>query len=198
MNKQLLIGLTGGIGAGKSTVAKIFKALGVPVFNSDLEAKNIVNTNANNEIKSVFGEEVYVDGVLDSTKMAELVFNDKEALNKLNAIIHPKVKVAFSDWIQKQEGYQLLIKEAAILIETNNYQELDKTILVVAPEEVKIKRVIHRDNTDTTAVVNRMKTQLSDAHKQKVVDFVIHNDDDQLLIPQVLTIHQQLTELLIQ
>jgi len=179
MNKQLIVGLTGGIGAGKTTISKIFTALGVPVFNSDEEAKTIVNQDNTvvTSIKETFGN-VYVGGRLDSKKMAELVFNDPEALNKLNHIVHPKVKKTFAKWIERNKNEKILIKEAAILIETNNYKELDKTILVVAPVSIRQKRVIKRDGVDSIAFKNRMKSQLSDTEKEKVADFIIHNDDE--------------------
>ncbi|MCO6500466.1 MAG: dephospho-CoA kinase [Vicingus serpentipes] len=200
MTKQTIIGLTGGIGAGKSTVAMIFKALGVPVFNSDIEAKRIVNTDKEviASIKKVFGEDVYLHNVLDSKKIADLAFTDKTVLHKLNGIIHPKVKEAFDKWIKNNPQEKVLIKEAAILIETGNYQDLDKLILVVAPKEVKVTRVMNRDGVDSVAVTNRMNAQLPDVEKQKVADFIIHNNDEQLVIPQVLSIYKQLNELLVQ
>ena len=192
-NEPKLIGLTGGIGSGKSTVSKIFKSLGVPVFNSDLEAKKIINTNPNvvKAIESKFGA-VYINGVLDAKKMAVIVFKDKNLLQQLNEIVHPKVKEAFEDWIKQHENEKFLIKEAAILIEVGAYKDLDKIILVTAPKDVKIKRVVARDGVQAKDVIIRMDAQLSDKEKLKLVDFVINNDEKEPLIPQVLHIYTQL------
>ena len=193
MTKSLLIGLTGGIGSGKTTVAKIFTSLGYPVFNSDTEAKNIVNNNAEAivEIKRAFGD-VYQDGVLNSKKIANLVFKNKEALQQLNAIVHPKVKTAFENWVSKHKEHNILLKEAAILFETEGYKLLDATILVVAPEKIRIKRVMSRDRIEEEAVKNRIQNQLSDEKKKLLAQYVIVNDDENLLIPQVLEIVQQI------
>jgi len=193
MTKSLLIGLTGGIGSGKTTVAKIFTSLGYPVFNSDTEAKNIVNNNAEAivEIKRAFGD-VYQDGVLNSKKIANLVFKNKEALQQLNAIVHPKVKAAFENWVRKHKEHSVLLKEAAILFETEGYKLLDATILVVAPEKIRIKRVMSRDRIEEEAVKNRIQNQLSDEKKKLLAQYVIVNDDENLLIPQVLEIVQQI------
>jgi dephospho-CoA kinase len=192
-NEPKLIGLTGGIGSGKSTVSKIFKSLGVPVFNSDLEAKKIINTNPYvvKAIESKFGA-VYINGVLDAKKMAAIVFKDKTSLQQLNEIVHPKVKEAFEGWIKQHEDEKFLIKEAAILIEVGAYKDLDKIILVTAPKDVKIKRVVARDGVQAKDVIIRMDAQLSDKEKLKLVDFVINNDEKEPLIPQVLHIYTQL------
>jgi len=189
MSKPLLIGLTGGIGSGKSTVAKIFKSLAVPVFNSDVEAKKIINNNTKviEAITSVYGS-VYTDNGLDTKKMATIVFNDAKALEKLNAIIHPEVKIAFENWVIRNSTEKILIKEAAILFETGIYKELDKTILVVSPKELRIKRVMSRDGVDETGVIQRMEAQLPDDKKKTLADFIISNDDKQLLIPQILSL----------
>jgi len=195
MTKPLLIGLTGGIGSGKTTVAKIFTSLGYPVFNSDTEAKNIVNNNAEAivEIKRAFGD-VYQDGVLNSKKIAHLVFKNKEALQQLNAIVHPKVKVEFENWVRKHKEHSVLLKEAAILFETEGYKLLDATILVVAPEKIRIKRVMSRDRIEEEAVKNRIQNQLSDEKKKLLAQYVIVNDGENLLIPQVLEIAQQIKD----
>ena len=197
MTNQLIVGLTGGIGAGKSIVSKIFKTLGVSVFNSDDEAKLIVNQDKEvvESIQEIFGD-VYIDGELNTKLLSEKVFKDKKALKTLNEIIHPKVKERFHRWIKEHENEKILIKEAAILIETNGYQELDKTILVIAPVSIRKKRVMRRDGMTSAAFENRIKSQLSDTEKIKAADFIIHNDDEQLIIPQVLSIYQKLKSLL--
>lgn len=196
-NKPLLVGLTGGIGSGKSTIAKIFNALGVKVYNSDFEAKKIVNSDADTIelIKQKFGEEIYKDGVLDAKKMAELVFNNNAALEELNNIVHPKVKQHFEQWVQLHITEKILIKEAAILIESGAYNSLDKIILVTAPEELKIKRVSIRDNSSKTAIRKKMATQLSDIEKSKYADYKVANNEKDLVIPQVLNIYNELNKI---
>ena len=193
MNKPLTIGLTGGIGSGKSTIAKVFNSLGVPVFNSDLEAKKIIDNDSEviNAIKNEFGE-VYINGALDSKRIAKIVFNDKKVLNKLNEIVHPKVKDVFDQWVELHKNEKILIKEAAILIEIGAYQELDKIILVIAPEKLRIERVVNRDGVNLKDVTRRVASQLSDEEKMKLSDYIINNDDKHLVIPQVLKIYNQL------
>ena len=186
MSKPLIVGLTGGIGSGKSTVAKIFKSLGVPIFNSDIEAKKIINNDAETIelITNEFGA-VYLDGILNSIKMATIVFNDNKSLSRLNAIVHPKVKKAFEKWVFQHGKEAVLIKETAILFETGIYKELDRNILVVAPEQLKLNRVVSRDQTSEEEVKKRMESQLSDEAKNKLADFVIYNNEEKMLIPQV-------------
>ena len=188
-NNPLLIGLTGGIGSGKSTIAKIFQSLGVPVFNSDIEARNILNNDIEviEEIKSVFGD-VYKDGKLDAVKMSAIVFKDENALSQLNAIVHPKVKDCFDNWVIKNNDTTVLIKEAAILIESGAHKQMNKIVLVTAHEETRVKRVLQRDDTSEEKVLARMKAQLSDKEKMAYADFVINNDGTELVIPQVIEI----------
>ncbi len=192
-SRPLLVGLTGGIGSGKSTVAKIFESLGIPVFNSDTAAKNIINNDAEvvSQVISQFGE-MYQDGKLNAEKMAQIVFNDKEALEKLNNIIHPKVRRYFEKWVSEHSDAPVLIKEAAILIESDAYRLMDKIILVVASEKERIARVVKRDNVSTENVKERIQSQLSDEEKQRYADFSINNDGKQMLIPQVLEIYKQI------
>jgi len=193
MRKPLLVGLTGGIGSGKSTIAKVFKALGVPVFNSDAIAKDIINNNREvvKQISAEFGA-IYSNGKLDKVKLSGIVFNDKTALEKLNKIIHPKVSEYFEAWIDENKKASILIKEAAILIESGAYQQMDKIILVTASEMIRIQRVIQRDNTSEQKVKDRIKMQLSDKEKMTYVDFTIINDGEKLVIPQVLEVYKRL------
>jgi len=193
MNKPLIVGLTGGIGSGKSTVAKVFKSLGVPIFNSDEVAKSIINndTEVVNIVTAEFGD-IYIDGKLDKVKMSSIVFNDHNALEKLNQIIHPKVAEYFENWVQENNSAQLLIKEAAILIESGAYQLMDKIVLVTAPESTRIQRVVQRDNTIEQKVKDRIEAQLSDKEKMAYADFTIINNDEQLVIPQVLEVWSEL------
>ena len=191
--KPLVVGLTGGIGSGKSTVAKVFQALKVPVFNSDDEAKNNINKDPElvNSITKEFGD-VYRNGELDKVKLAEIVFNDATALEILNSLVHPKVAECFQNWVAKNSAAPIVIKEAAILIESQAYQHVDKIILVAAPEPLRISRVIGRDNVSEKKVKSRMKAQLSDKEKIPYADFVIVNDDTQLVVPQILKVHEEL------
>ena len=192
-NKPLLVGLTGGIGSGKTTVAKVFITMGVPVFNSDNIAKEIVNTDKGvvKAIKGLFGN-VYSNNKLDAKKVASIVFNDKEALNKLNKIVHPKVAEQFNKWVKENQDAPILIKEAAILIESGAYQQMDKIVLVTARKDVRIKRVVKRDNVTSKKVEERMSKQLSDAEKLSYADFAIDNGDGKLVIPQVLKIMEEI------
>jgi dephospho-CoA kinase len=191
--KPLIVGLTGGIGSGKSTVAKVFQALGVPVFNSDLEAKKIINNDVEviSAITLEFGN-VYQNGKLDRVKMSEVVFNDKCALEKLNKIVHPKVAEYFENWVLENNDSSILIKEAAILIESGAYKKIDKIVLVTAPTTIRIQRVVNRDNISKEKVKERMNAQLSDKEKLSYADFFIINDDIQLVIPQVLAAYNKL------
>lgn len=193
MNKPLLVGLTGGIGSGKSTVAKVFKTLSVPVFNSDDIAKNIINNDIDviREVTTEFGT-VYSDGKLDKVKMAAIVFNDADALEKLNKIIHPKVAEHFQKWIEENKEAAILIKEAAILIESGAYKKMDKIVLVTAPEKIRIQRVVKRDKTSNQKVKERIQTQFSDKEKMSYADYTIVNDDKQLIIPQVIEVYESL------
>ncbi len=192
-NKPILVGLTGGIGSGKTTIAKIFEVLGVPVFYSDIEAKKIINHHPEviKEVKAVFGD-VYDAKGLNSKRIADLVFQDKTTLEKLNSIIHPKVKERFNDWISENKEAAILLKEAAILIETEAYKELDEMILVTAPIKIRIERVIKRDGTTNKKVVERMSSQFSDEKKLTYCNFIINNTDEQLVIPQVIKILEKL------
>ncbi|MFB0924802.1 MAG: dephospho-CoA kinase [Vicingaceae bacterium] len=191
--KALIVGLTGGIGSGKSTVAKVFQSLGVPIFNSDLEAKYIINNDVEviRAITLEFGN-VYENGKLNRIKMAEVVFNDKNALEKLNKIVHPKVAEYFENWVLENNDSSILIKEAAILIESGAYKKIDKIVLVTAPTTIRIQRVVNRDNISKEKVTERMNAQLSDKEKLSYADFFIINDDIQLVIPQVLAAYNKL------
>ena len=181
--------MSGGIAREQHTVAKIIKSLGIPVFNSDLEAKIIINSN-DDVIKSIINEfgNVYTSKGLDTKKLATIVFNDSMALTILNKIVHPEVKLTFDKWVEKHSEEKILVKEAAILFETEAFKELDKTILVIAPQELKIKRVVNRDGVDEIDVKRRMEAQMNDEEKLNLANFIIYNDDQQLLIPQLIEV----------
>lgn len=173
-----IIGLTGGIGSGKTTIANYFEEMGVPVYIADNEAKKLMQSKTIiEEIKSVFGEPVFENEVLNRAKLAEIVFSSSDKLNQLNSIIHPAVKKDFEGWLQKNKNYDYVIYEAAILFESGRYKDCDIVVTVTAPEEVRIERVIKRDKTNKEHVLNRMKMQWKDKDRIVKSNFVIHNDN---------------------
>ncbi|HLS94450.1 dephospho-CoA kinase [Sphingobacterium allocomposti] len=189
----LKVGITGGIGSGKSYVARIFKALGVPFYDADTEAKKLMNTDG--QIRSAlikqFGEAVYLeDGQLNRAYLSSVVFTDEKRLQALNAIVHPVVIQHGTDWAEAQ-SYPYSLKEAALLFESGSYKSLDYTILVTAPLEMRIKRVVKRDAVSREQVLDRINKQMPDEKKSEIADFVIVNDENVPLLPQVLTLHQQ-------
>jgi len=188
----LKIGITGGIGSGKTFLAKLFEALGVPVYNADEEAKRLMNsdTRIKKQLIELFGEATYKDGKLDRTFLAAIVFSDKEKLELLNGIVHPIVIQEAKDWAERQTS-RYSLKEAALLFESGSYKELDYTILVTAPMDVRIQRVIKRDGVTEQQVRERISKQLSDEEKLQLADFVIVNDGITPLLPQVWTLHQK-------
>ena len=189
---MLKIGLTGGIGSGKSTVAKIFETLGVPVYNADEEAKKMMNSDEELKASLInnFGAETYKDGLLDRKYLAAIVFNDDHKLELLNSLIHPATIRDASEWIKKQNS-PYVIKEAALIFEAGAADMLDLVIGVSAPHELRIKRVMNRDGVSREEVLKRMSSQLDDEVKMKRCDFVITNDEKSLIIPQVLSLHSQ-------
>lgn len=192
---MLRIGLTGNIGSGKTTVRKIFEILGVPVYDSDTESKDLINNNEEliAKIKQEFGADIYTNNIINRKKLAQIVFNNKEKLETINSIVHPFVRNHFNQWFSKQ-NYAYIIQESAILFETGIYKESDKNIVVYAPEDIRIKRVIKRDNADYDLVKSRIENQLSDEKKNSLSDFIIKNFNEFLLIPQVLEIHNILKQ----
>lgn len=189
----MIVGVTGGIGSGKSTVSRIFKLLGVPVYNSDMRSKDLLNSNAElrSKLTDQFGEEIYTVAGIDRKRFASIIFNDKKWLKISNSIIHPFVKNDFEEWVEKQ-SFPYAIKESAILFETGIYKQLDKIVLVSAPERLRVKRVVDRDQTPEEIVLERIKNQWKDDKKLPLADFVIINDETQMLLPQVLKVHQSL------
>ncbi|MCB2195184.1 MAG: dephospho-CoA kinase [Bacteroidetes bacterium] len=190
---MIKVGLTGGIGSGKTLVSKVFIRLGIPVFNADYEAKVILNSDKETikQVKKEFGSEIYTDQGIDRKKLAEIIFNNITALQKINAIIHPRVRQYFYEWLKKQK-VPYVIEEAAILFESGANQELDLTINVHADELVRVRRVMLRDNTTEETVKSRMKNQMSDRQREKLADYTIHNNGDRMLLPQILEIHQHI------
>jgi dephospho-CoA kinase len=193
---MLKAGLTGNIGSGKSIVAGIFKTLGVPVFDADYEAKSILqNTLIKEQIKILFGLSFFDKGEIDRSKLAAIVFNDKTALEKLNSIIHPAVRKSFDDWTFKNSGKSYLVYEAAIIFESGFYHNLDFVITISADDEIRLNRVMKRDNATREMVMSRMKNQWSEKRKCKMADFIITNENRELLIPQVIKVHEKLLKL---
>lgn len=171
-----IIGLTGGIGSGKSSVAKMFISRGIPVYFADDEAKKILNLPETiSEIVEKFGEELLSENQIDRQKLAAIVFNNPAKLNQLNKIIHPKVKKHFDNWVKEHESSPFVLKEAAILFESGSYEYCDKIISVVAPLEIRIERVIKRDSTTRKLVLQRINNQWTDVQRIEKSNFVIEN-----------------------
>lgn len=187
------IGITGGIGSGKSVVSKILETMGYPVFNSDIESKLLVNTDSViiEGLTSFFGPDIYIDGALNKVLLAQIIFSDDTARLKVNNLIHPRVRQAFDDFAAKQTS-GIAFNEAAILFETKAYKRFDKMILVTSPEELRIERIMLRDKCSKTDVQSRMSKQWSDNQKIPLADFVIVNDEKSPLINQVEDIVNQL------
>ncbi|MFC5044705.1 dephospho-CoA kinase [Aquimarina hainanensis] len=188
-----VVGLTGGIGSGKSTIANMFQDMGIAVYIADKEAKQLMNTDETLQaaIVDLLGEKAYQDGALNRAYIANKVFRDKALLEALNSIVHPAVAKDFNNWKNKQKG-QYVIKEAAILFENGGYKKCDYTILVVVPEEERIRRVMQRDNTTEEQVKDRMKNQWTDDQKVPFADFVIRNNNLKNTHDQVQKIHNKI------
>jgi len=192
----LKIGLTGGIGSGKSTIAKIFELLGVPVYYADAASKRLYQTNKElaTSIKSHFGEDMYEGDQLNRTKLASIVFGNEEKLQLLNNLVHPPTIKDAEDWMAQQTT-PYVIKEAALLFESGSVSELDYVIGVYAPKHIRLKRVMDRDHTTREEVLNRMKRQIDEDIKMRLCDFVIKNDEQELVIPQVMQLHDTILRL---
>jgi dephospho-CoA kinase len=192
---MLKIGLTGGIGSGKSTVANIFKVLGIPVFDADTVAKDLMEFNfeLRDSLIKHFGEQVFEAGHLNRKWLAGKVFKDPYELNILNAIVHPLTLQVAEDWFLKQNA-PYAIKEAALIFEAGAGAGLDYVIGVFAPQHLRIQRVMKRDSLSRDEVLERMDRQISDTIKMKLCDFVIVNDDQKILTQQIIDLHQKFTE----
>jgi len=192
---SIRVGVTGGIGSGKTLVCKVLETLGYPVFYSDIVAKTITDTHplVIAQVKKLFGDSIYYNGMLNRKKVAELVFTNNDLLADLNGIVHPAVARAFEQWCLQNANSHLVFKEAAILFETGAYLELHKTILITAPEDIRIKRVIERDGVTESEVRARMANQTTNEEKKRLADFTIDNSSNQLLLPQIINIVQILT-----
>ena len=172
------VGLTGGIGSGKTTVSNFLLDYGIPVYNSDIKGKTLMNTNLElkNNIVSIFGERVYDNGILNTNLLSSIVFNDSTKIEQLNNLVHPKVAQDFNQWVGKNNNKPILVKEAAILIESGAYLNMDKIILVVSEKSTRINRVSKRDNSDLDSIEKRINHQLTDNEKIKYADYIIENN----------------------
>jgi len=191
---MLKIGITGNIGSGKTTVSKVFEVLGIPVFYADEAAKNVMTADEIliGEIKMAFGAASYFDdGSLNRKYIANIVFNNQAQLAKLNSIVHPAVFRTFDNWVANIKDAPYVMKEAALLFESGSYKMCDKTIMVDAPLELRIKRVMQRDGFSREEILSREARQFTEEKKVAMADYVIKNDDTQLVIPQVLGLHAQ-------
>ncbi|TXK74320.1 dephospho-CoA kinase [Mesonia sp. HuA40] len=193
---MMVVGLTGGIGSGKTTVARFFQELGVPLYIADLKAKDLLHQDEHlqKEIIALLGEEAFINGKYNTTYVSSLVFADPKLLKKLNAIIHPAVHADFKKWISNQKAHYV-IYEAAILFEQNRQDQVDYTILVTAPLEERIKRVTQRDQTNRQAVLDRINKQWSDERKKLLADLVIENKVLSATKTRVQEIHKYLLSL---
>lgn len=192
-----VVGLTGGIGSGKTTVSNMFKDLGVPVYIADIEAKTLMNSSAviKRKLIDLFGPMAYQNNELNRAFISSKIFNDKVYLEKMNAIIHPKVAEHFKNWLQKQTSLYV-IKEAAIIFEHNTQSQYDAIITVIADKEARINRILKRDSTTKDKILSIMKHQLSDEEKVKMSDFVILNDNLEHTKEQVLKTHNSILKTL--
>jgi len=191
---MLKIGLTGNIGSGKTTIAMVFKILGIPVYHADDEAKKLLLLpEIIDKLINKYGNTILTNNIIDRKKLAALVFTDADALQWLNQLIHPLIKTDFDQWLTSlPDKYNYIIQEAAILFESGFNDYVDKTILITAPENLRMQRVMQRDGVTAELFMQRAAHQWIESRKQKLADYTIVNDDTQLVIPQILDLHQKL------
>jgi dephospho-CoA kinase len=188
------IGITGGIGSGKTTVTKLFAMLDVPIINADEEAKKLYyeNEELKQKIISLLGNESYIEGVFNKPFISSVIFSDEEKRKQLNALVHPLAIAKMNEWMQQYNHTPYILKEAALLIESNSYKVLDAVIHVTSPIDIRIQRVMKREKISRQEVENRIQAQMPEEEKLKYATYIIYNDDEHLLMPQVLYIHQQI------
>ena len=187
------IGITGGIGSGKTYVASVFKSLGIPIFNADIQAKKIMTSSRKliKLLKEEFGNDIYKDSDLNKEKLASIVFSNSDKLQKLNSLVHPIVKEEFNNWCKKQTS-PYIIKEAAILFESNSHIGLDAVICVSAPLDLRMRRLLNRDDYSKKEIKKRIENQISQEEKEKLSDYIIVNDEKDLLLPKIIKFHKEL------
>ena len=188
-----IVGLSGGIGSGKSTIAKVFCNCGIPVYNADLQAKSLMNTNkfVIDEITRAFGENAYSNETLNREYIANEIFNNNHKRELMNSIVHPAVQKDFELWVTKQSA-KYVIQENALMFSTDSYKKFDHTIYVTCPQEERIKRVAQRDGLSKEQIIGRINAQAKDEEACEKANFVILNDNTKMIIPQVLSIHKKL------
>ena len=193
---SIKIGITGGIGSGKSVVSRLLEVMGIPVYITDVESKRLTNTDPyiKEELSSLLGERVFADGVLNKPLLASYLFGHPDHARQVNGIIHPRVKNDFRSWVEKRALFPIVGMESAILIESGFAGEVDVVVMVYAPLEIRIQRAVARDNSSRELIMKRIESQMDDEEKRKRADFVIVNDDDMPLIPQVLELISSLSE----
>lgn len=195
-NQSLKLGVTGGIGSGKTTVCKVFAVLGIPVFSADTEAKRIQDSDRDLQIKinSLAGKDLFASGKLDRTEMAKLIFRDSDLLAKVNSIVHPAVFEYFREWLKKQDS-PYAVMEAAILFESGAYRMMDRIVTVVTPMEERIERLVKGNKLTREQVTERIKNQIDDESRIKRSDYVIFNSENDIIIPAILGIHSEMLKL---
>jgi dephospho-CoA kinase len=191
---MLKVGVTGGIGSGKTLVCRIFEVLGIPIYYADIQAKKIMESDPHirDGLVGLFGSAVINDNKINREYLASIIFNNNDALISVNNLVHPAVRRDFTEWALSMSEQDYIIEEAAILFESGIYRLLDFNIAVSAPEEMRIKRVIMRDNASRESVLSRLKNQMTENERNSLADAVIFNDESDLLIPQVIKVHNRI------
>lgn len=190
---MIKVGIAGGIGSGKSTICQFFTLLGIPVFEADVEAKRLINTSETirHKLTAEFGRNIYLPNqVIDRKKLAGLIFNSPSLLTKVNQIVHPEVRNYFFEWCEKQQS-PYVVQEAAIMFESGFYKLMDYTVLVTAPESERIARVMKREGSTAESVKARIDKQWKDERKAELANFVINNDNKELVLPQLVELDKQ-------
>ena len=194
---MLKVGVTGGIGSGKSLVCKVFNCFGVPVYNADERAKLLydIDTYLQSQIIELFGVDLYSEGKLNRKLLASIIFNDAKALVAVNALVHPAVEQDFKQWANKQNNTPYVIQEAAILFESGVHKIMDKTITISSPQSLRIKRASLRDNVLPEEIKRRMDKQMTDEEREHLANYIIISNDIDPMLPQIIDIHRQLVKL---
>jgi len=194
---MLKVGLTGGIGTGKTTVAKILTSLGVPVYFADIESRNLMETLPEliHSVKNLFGEETYRGTELNRKYLADIVFSDPDKLKKLNMLVHPAVRRHFEIWAESYTNAAYIVEEAALIFESGSWKEFDFVLMVTAPVNKRIDRVMSRDGVSEKDILNRIKNQMPDEEKIPLANFLIFNDDQSMVLQQVLAFHEKMISL---
>lgn len=194
---MLKVGVTGGIGSGKTLVCRIFEVMGIPVYYADFHAKRLMESDhgIREELIRLFGSSVIKNDKIDRAYLARIIFNNDDALRSVNNLIHPAVRKDFNKWAIAMSEHVYIIEEAAILFESGAYKLLDFNIAVSAPEEMRIKRVMMRDNASRESVLSRLSNQMTENERNSLADTVILNDESDLLIPQVIGVHNMILDI---